>query len=58
MVVTKSFLEKRKVKLNDDYVKASEKVSKLIDELDKAQMDLEDIIFELEQLNCMKHDEE
>ncbi|MGA0119847.1 MAG: hypothetical protein ACO3HJ_00165 [Methylophilaceae bacterium] len=58
MVVTKSFLEKRKVKLNDDYVKASEKVSKLIDELDYAQMDLENIIFELEQLNCMKHDEE
>jgi len=35
-----------------------ERVSKLRDELDKAQMDLEDIIVELEQLNHMKHDEE
>jgi hypothetical protein len=58
MVVTKSFLEKRKVKLNDDYIKVLERISELRGELDKAQIDLEDIIFELEQLNCMKHDKE
>ena len=58
MVVTKSFLEKRKVSLNNEYIKVLERVSKLRDELDYAQMDLENIILELEQLNCMKHDEE
>lgn len=58
MVVTKSFLEKRKVSLNGEYIKVLERVSKLRDELDKAQIDLEDIILELDQLNRMKHDEE
>lgn len=58
MVVTKSFLEKRKVSLNGEYIKVLERVSKLRDELDYAQMDLENIILELDQLNRMKHDEE
>lgn len=58
MVVTKSFLEKRKVSLNGEYIKVLERVSKLRDELDKAQIDLGDIILELDQLNRMKHDEE
>ena len=58
MIVTKEFIQKRKLKLNDEYIKVLERVSKLRDELDKAQMDLEDIIVELEQLDHMKHDEE
>ena len=58
MIVTKEFIQNRKLKLNDEYIKVLERVSKLRDELDKAQMDLEDIIFELEQLNYMKYDEE
>jgi len=58
MIVTKEFIQKRELKLNDEYIKVLERVSSLRDELDKAQMDLEDIIFEIEQLNHMKHDEE
>lgn len=58
MIITKEFIQKRKLKLNDEYIKVLERVSSLRDELDKAQMDLEDIIVELEQLDHMKHDEE
>lgn len=58
MKITKEFIQKRKLKLNDEYIKVLERVSSLRDELDKAQIDLEDIIVELEQLDHMKHDEE
>ena len=58
MIVTKEFIQKRKLKLNDEYIKVLERVSKLRDELDYAQMDLENIIEELEQLDHMKYDEE
>ena len=58
MIITKEFIQKRKLKLNDEYIKIKDKVSKLTDELDYAQMDLENIIEELEQLKNMKHDEE
>ena len=58
MIVTKEFIQKRELKLNDEYIKVLERVSSLRDELDKAQMDLDDVIFEIEQLNHMKHDEE
>ena len=58
MIITKEFIQKRKLKLNDEYIKVLERVSKLRDELDYAQMDLEDIIVELEQLDHMKYDEE
>ena len=58
MIITKEFIQKRELKLNDEYIKVLERVSSLRDELDKAQMDLEDVIFEIEQLNHMKHDEE
>jgi len=58
MIITKEFIQKMKLKLNDEYIKIKDKVSKLTDELDYAQMDLENIIVELEQLNHMKHDEE
>jgi hypothetical protein len=58
MIITKEFIQKRELKLNDEYIKVLERVSSLRDELDKAQMDLDDVIFEIEQLNHMKHDEE
>jgi hypothetical protein len=58
MIVTKEFIQKRKLKLNDEYIKVLERVSSLRHELDNAQMDLEDIIVELEQLDHMKYDEE
>ena len=58
MIVTKEFIEKRKLRLNDEYIKIKDKVSKLRHELDNAEANLEDVIFELEQLNYMKHDEE
>jgi len=58
MIVTKEFIQKRKLKLNDEYIKIKDKVSKLRHELDNAEANLEDIIFEIEQLNHMKHDEE
>jgi len=58
MIITKEFIQKRELKLNDEYIKVLERVSSLRDELDKAQIDLDDVIFEIEQLNHMKHDEE
>ena len=58
MIITKEFIQNRKLKLNDEYIKVQERVSKLTDELDYAQMDLENIIVELEQLKNMKYDEE
>lgn len=58
MIVTREFIEKRKLRLNDEYIKIKDKVSKLRHELDNAEANLEDVIFELEQLNYMKHDEE
>ena len=58
MIITKEFKQKRELKLNDEYIKVLERVSSLRIELDKAQMDLEDIIVKLEQLDHMKYDEE
>ena len=58
MIVTKEFIQKRKLKLNDDYIKVLERVSSLRHDLDNAQVNLEDIIVELEQLDYMKYDEE
>jgi len=58
MIVTKEFIQKRKLKLNDEYIKIKDKVSKLRYELDNAEANLEDIIEELEQLDYMKYDEE
>ena len=58
MIITKEFIQKRKLKLNDEYIKIKDKVSKLRYELDNAEANLEDIIEELEQLDYMKYDEE
>ena len=58
MIITKEFIQKRKLKLNDEYIKVLERVSSLRHELDNAQANLEDIIVELEQLDHMKYDEE
>ena len=58
MIITKEFIQKRKLKLNDEYIKIRDKVSKLRYELDNAEANLEDIIFEIEQLKNMKFDEE
>lgn len=58
MIVTKEFIQKRKLKLEDEYIRVLERVSSLRHDLDNAQVNLEDIIVELEQLDHMKYDEE
>lgn len=53
-ILSKDFIEKRKIFLSNEYIKVADNVDRLRDELKRAEDDLNDIAWEIANLDSLE----